>query len=119
MAVFRISLKSAALLLWSVLLAAAAAAGPLEDAKAAVTAKLKDPESARFSDLRLVARGTADNPGDWVCGHVNAKNSLGGYSGKKEFRYHTQTKMVSIGAGADISDDLLDGIAAAHSTVCD
>jgi hypothetical protein len=46
-------------------------------AKAAVTAVLKDPESARF--------GAITTDGKIVCGSVNAKNSFGGYVGPKVF----------------------------------
>lgn len=50
-------------------------------AKAAMRDRLKDPESARFEDL-IVARFSG---APVVCGHVNAKNGFGGYTGKKAF----------------------------------
>ena len=60
----------------------------LDAAKKKVASKLKDPESARFTD---VARRTVPNvkgdPTDVVCGMVNAKNSYGGYGGAKPFVY--------------------------------
>jgi hypothetical protein len=40
---------------------------------------LKDPESARFRNAFVSPRGRA------VCGSVNAKNSMGGYTGFKRF----------------------------------
>lgn len=48
-----------------------------------VTKQLKDPDSARFSDVRLKISedGSAFN----VCGQVNAKNSFGAYSGDARF----------------------------------
>ena len=49
-----------------------------ERIEAAVRAKLKDPDSARFSAARLVA-------GDMACVAVNAKNSFGGYVGSRDF----------------------------------
>lgn len=57
-------------------LALVAAPAPAEQATviAAVKAKLKDPDSARFKGLRIDKDGTG-------CGWVNAKNSYGGYSG--------------------------------------
>ena len=43
------------------------------DAKAAVLARLKDPDSAEFRNL------------NGSCGEVNSKNSMGGYSGFERF----------------------------------
>jgi hypothetical protein len=78
----------AALLLVALL---AACGQPDDDAKAvaekAVTARLKDPDSARFSGLRVVS-GEPDAKGYrhvFVCGSVNAKNSFGGYGGDARF----------------------------------
>jgi len=45
--------------------------------KVAVAAKLKDPGSAQFSNLKL--NGTI------LCGEVNGKNSFGAYSGADQF----------------------------------
>lgn len=45
--------------------------------KKAVLADLRDPESARFGDMRAGREGTTL----WVCGTVNAKNAMGGYVG--------------------------------------
>src|SRR5712671_5400862 len=55
----------------------------IETAKAAVKGGLFDPYSAQFEDLR-VAR---NQNGEFVCGFVNAKNKLGGYTGKAPFVY--------------------------------
>lgn len=49
----------------------------IEQVKSAVLEQLKDPESAQFSNVRVV--------GGLVCGEVNAKNSFGGYVGKRKF----------------------------------
>lgn len=46
-------------------------------AKQSVTKDFKDPDSAKFRNIRVV-RGS-------VCGEVNAKNSYGGYVGYKRF----------------------------------
>lgn len=45
--------------------------------KTVVAAKMKDPDSAKFSGLRL--NGTV------LCGEVNAKNSFGAYAGADQF----------------------------------
>jgi hypothetical protein len=53
----------------------------IADAKAAVAATLKDPDSAKF-------RGMKAYPGKkLVCGEVNGKNSYGAYSGFSTFFY--------------------------------
>ena len=44
-------------------------------------ASLKDPDSAKFSNL------TIDKLGIALCGWVNAKNSFGGYTGATRFAY--------------------------------
>jgi hypothetical protein len=46
--------------------------------KAAVTAKLLDPDSARFTDVRL----TTDHRLQYVCGHVAARDRKGVYTDK-------------------------------------
>ena len=46
-----------------------------------VRQKLKDPDSARFQNVRLVPYAS----GKVVCGEVNAKNSYGGYVGYTPF----------------------------------
>ncbi|MGY8590652.1 hypothetical protein QRO08_15945 [Paracidovorax citrulli] len=44
---------------------------------------LKDPDSAKFRNIKLAKTDTA---GAWVmCGEVNAKNSYGGYAGFGRF----------------------------------
>lgn len=45
---------------------------------------LKDPDSAKFSDLKAYGRESDPRSID-VCGRVNAKNSYGGYSGSAWF----------------------------------
>lgn len=49
--------------------------------KDSIEARLKDAESAKFRDVRFYSGG----PVPVVCGEVNAKNSLGGYSGYERF----------------------------------
>lgn len=53
-------------------------------ARAAVRKQLRDPDSARFSDLKLKK---AKDGARGVCGEVNAKNSTGGFTGPKLFVY--------------------------------
>jgi hypothetical protein len=55
----------------------------VEAVKAGVRDGLKDPESARFGQM-LAARHAVDGS-VMVCGHVNAKNSYGGYTGSGYF----------------------------------
>jgi hypothetical protein len=50
----------------------------LSSAKYAVKLRLKDPDSAEFERVRYL-------PNDAVCGKVNAKNGLGGYTGFQRF----------------------------------
>ena len=54
----------------------------LESAQADVREELKDPDSAKFKDLRVVSN-TEDV--ESVVGEVNARNSYGGYTGFKPF----------------------------------
>src|SRR5262245_13994790 len=56
-------------------------------ARAAVVANLKDPESARFGDKfdRRINRGRDGVLYEVVCGEVNARNGFGGYTGSKMF----------------------------------
>jgi hypothetical protein len=52
---------------------------PLRGVEAEVRARLKDPESARFTSVTWNPEKKAG------CGYVNAKNSMGGYVGSKHF----------------------------------
>jgi hypothetical protein len=45
-----------------------------------LTVDFKDPLSAQFTDLAI-----AEGPNQVLCGKVNAKNSYGGYVGRKSF----------------------------------
>ncbi|MDO9470956.1 MAG: hypothetical protein Q7J23_09615 [Nitrosomonas sp.] len=56
----------------------------ITDAQEAIKSQLKDPYSAVFDDIYL---GKAENGAPVVCGTVNAKNSYGGYTGRKKFYY--------------------------------
>jgi hypothetical protein len=50
--------------------------------KSVISEGLKDPESAKFPDPFVA---TKEGNNITVCGYVNAKNSYGGYVGKKPF----------------------------------
>lgn len=89
---------------------AAANGGPIDDARAAIIKKLKDPESARFTEI--VANAEA------VCGLVNAKNALGGYPGPHRFYYVLSAGQAFIERGGDISIDPLDQLARGYSNFC-
>lgn len=57
----------------------------IDAAKKVVADTLKDPESARFSDVYGIAGENAEPGKHAVCGRVNAKNSYGGYVGYRPF----------------------------------
>lgn len=53
----------------------------------AVLAKLRDPDSAKFRNVRklgMIGEGAPDSPAVY-CGEVNAKNAMGGYPGFVHF----------------------------------
>lgn len=47
-----------------------------------VRAHLRDPESAKFTDVTMIKVGGAPYA---ICGWVNGKNGFGGYSGPRRF----------------------------------
>jgi hypothetical protein len=60
----------------------------LVKAMAAVNAKLKVPESARYGDMvRRVRPDVNGKAAEVVCGSVNAKDSFGKYGGNRSFVY--------------------------------
>lgn len=70
-----------------------AEANPQEiaNAKNSITKILKDPESARFDDFWVI---TNSKDKRYVCGYVNAKNSFGGYTGKKLFYVNDKSSYI-------------------------
>lgn len=64
--------------------------------KRTVLNSLKDPDSAKFRDLRT-SRDL------WVCGEVNAKNSMGGYVGFQ--RFIVLLSMVTFDDGSETFQD--------------
>ena len=61
--------------------------------KSSVTANFKDPDSAKFRNVKVLVDGDSRT----VCGEVNAKNSYGAYVGYTKF-YAT---LVDFGKGTD------------------
>ncbi len=68
----------------------------IENAKAVVANELKDPNSAIFGNFWALD-GT--NGLRNICGYVNAKNSFGGYTGKKMFILMNSQKLAIEGSG--------------------
>ena len=69
----------------------------LDDAHAAVQARLRNPGSAQFQYGFII--GTGNNR--TVCGIVNTKNDFGGYSGYAPFVYHEPSKSVVLARDND------------------
>lgn len=61
-------------------------------AKASITEDMIDPESTRVIELRRINY----NSTDLVCGQVNSKNRMGGYTGKKPFAYSVERNRSAI-----------------------
>lgn len=91
-------------------MAGASLADPIDDARTAIVKKLRDPESARFTDV-------VEKP-EAICGLINAKNQFGGYAGPRRFYYVTSSKMGFIESGGDISIDILDQMANGFTQFC-
>jgi hypothetical protein len=60
----------------------------LNKAKASIAAKMEDPGSAEFDDMkRAIRKNTLGRPVDTICGHVRGKNAAGQDIGEKPFLY--------------------------------
>lgn len=60
----------------------------LNKAKTSVAAKMEDPASAEFSDMkRAIRKNMLGRPVDTICGHVRGKNGAGEDTGEKPFLY--------------------------------
>jgi hypothetical protein len=79
--------------------------------KAAVSAKLIDPDSARFTEVHVVTRKRQQ----FVCGFVDAKTRDGAYDGAKPFVFIVNEKhdkhSAIIYGGRKISDDRFSAMA--------
>jgi hypothetical protein len=71
----------------------------LAQAKTALLANLKDPESAKISDMRRVE----SNGASFVCGRVNSKNSFGGYTGNAIFSVDSNGEALIGGESVNLS----------------
>jgi hypothetical protein len=70
----------------------------IASAKAAVLKQLRDPASARFSNVRAKSAGTRQG----VCGVINAKNAAGGMSGPQLFVFDGKlANVLVLAAGPD------------------
>jgi hypothetical protein len=92
----------------------------ISNGKAAVIAKLVDPDSAHFTDLRVITK----NGQKFACGFVDEKNRKGGYDGAKPFMFITAEKRaqhsaIIYGARA-VTDDRFSAFAepAAFNDIC-
>lgn len=87
----------------------------VEDAKRRIAARLKDPDSAKFTAMNLhTNRQTGKRT---LCGMVNAKNSYGGYVGATGFHVTEEAvkrpiHMVGDGSNSKDFDTLMAAIAA-------
>ena len=66
----------------------------------ALLTRLKDPESARFRNVKPTADGL------YLCGEVNSKNSMGGYTGFKKFYVLWQLGVVNIQGEGSYLDEI-------------
>ncbi|MEI7250286.1 hypothetical protein [Pectobacterium versatile] len=82
------------------------------NAKISVAERLKDPESAKFSDLYII-RGERDVA---VCGSVNGKNSFGAYTGSVRFVVSVQEDKFVITGGVLEDDESRRATVASNNT---
>jgi hypothetical protein len=65
-----------------------------------IISSLKDPDSAKFSDTKILKASHSDGGFTFICGRVNAKNSFGGYTGFQDFVvYRSESNMIEGGLG--------------------
>lgn len=64
-------------------------------AKTALLASLKDPDSAKLSDMR--------RSGSFVCGRVNSKNGFGGYAGNGTFSVDSAGEVLIAGESVGLA----------------
>lgn len=82
------------LLILGICIAAAGCSPESREAQRAVKSLLKDPDSAKFREVSVIASNV-------VCGEVNAKNGMGGYGGYTPFMFRDGA--VSFGDDPDSS----------------
>lgn len=60
----------------------------LEKAKVTIAAKIEDPGSAEFTDMkRTMRKNTLGRPVDTICGRVKGRSASGGETGERPFLY--------------------------------
>lgn len=60
----------------------------LDKAKVTIAAKMEDPGSAEFTDMkRTMRKNTLGRPVDTICGRVKGKSASGGETGERPFLY--------------------------------
>lgn len=91
--------KTLVLIACLVAIAPAHATDAIADAKARILETLKDPDSAKFRDVKLYKSGA-------VCGSYNAKNSYGGYVGYTHFGFTAQGAAI-LPPNTDLTGDYL------------
>jgi hypothetical protein len=90
---------------------AAASNGPAESsdpvlnkAKISVAAKMEDPASAEFGDMkRAIRKNTLGKPMDTVCGHVRGKDASGSDTGERPFLYLVKEDDAYVVVGKDLA----------------
>jgi hypothetical protein len=66
----------------------AASDAVVSKAKITIAAKMEDPASAEFADMkRAIRKNTFGQPVDTICGHVKGKNASGADTGERPFLY--------------------------------
>jgi hypothetical protein len=81
------------------------------DAVDAVRKMLRDPDSAKFADVRpTTGTNNKGKPVEVVCGTVNAKTKGGGYLGARGFVYIPPVKRAFIERAAPIAEDAVNDI---------
>ena len=68
------------------------------NAQISIESQLKDPESAKFKNMRV----SIINP-KVVCGEVNSKNSFGGYTGFQKFVSVGEAVLFVDGSDSDVT----------------
>ena len=86
-------------------------------AEAVVRASLRDPDSAKFSDVTAHRSpvGTGASPAPiQVCGTVNSRNGFGGYVGPRRFIVTDGTGVAIIDPAGDGGNEVFEALWASH-----
>ena len=76
----------------------------LNKAKISVAAKMEDPASAEFGDMkRAIRKNTLGKPMDTICGHVRGKDTSGSDTGERPFLYLVKEDDAYVVAGKDLA----------------